>query len=277
MTKFDFLKAHGLGNDFVILSDYARLEISNKLIEFICDRKIGIGCDLVVLLDETDNSYSDLKSKFFNKDGSEAEICGNALRCIGKNYFKKFNKTNLTVETNSGLIDIEERSDGNIGVDLGKPSLKWDKIPLNFETETSDLNFDLKYLKGGFAVNVGNPHLIFFVEELHKKELEIDSNKILKKNFFPNGINISAVQIVSKKKINILTFERGVGHTNACGSGAGASAFASFKSKYCDKKIEVNMIGGDLNIEITRDGHILTIGDAELVYEGKINLNGFIK
>ena len=162
MTKFDFLKAHGLGNDFVILSDYARLEISNKLIEFICDRKIGIGCDLGVLLDETDNSYSDLKSKFFNKDGSEAEICGNALRCIGKNYFKKFNKTNLTVETNSGLIDIEERSDGNIGVDLGKPSLKWDKIPLKFETETSDLNFDLKYLKGGFAVNVGNPHLIFF-------------------------------------------------------------------------------------------------------------------
>ncbi len=277
MTNFNFLKAHGLGNDFVIFSNYPRLEISNKLIEFICDRKIGIGCDLVVFLDETDNSYSDLTSKFFNKDGSEAEICGNALRCIGKNYFKKFNKTNLTVETSSGLIDIEEQSDGNIGVDLGKPNLKWDKIPLKFETDTFDLNFDLKYLKGGFAINVGNPHLIFFVEKLNKKELEIDSNKILTKEFFPEGVNISAVKIISKNKINILTFERGVGLTNACGSGAGASAFASFKSKYCDKSIEVNMSGGDLNVEITPDGHILTIGEAELVYEGKINLNGFVK
>ena len=184
MTKFNFLKAHGLGNDFVILSDYAGLEISKKLIEFICDRKIGIGCDLVVFLDETDNSYSDLTSRFFNKDGSEAEICGNALRCIGKNYFKKLKKTNLTVETNSGFIDIEEQDDGNIGVDLGKPNLEWDKIPLNFEIDTSDLSFDLKYLKGGFAINVGNPHLIFFVEKLHKKELEIDSSKILKKKLF---------------------------------------------------------------------------------------------
>ena len=277
MTEFNFLKAHGLGNDFVILSDYTHLEISKKLIEFICDRKIGIGCDLVVFLNETDHNYSDVISRFFNKDGSEAEVCGNALRCIGKNYFKKYNKTNLTVETNSGLIDVEKQSDGHIGVDLGKPNLTWNKIPLNYEIDTSNLNFDLKYLKGGFAINVGNPHLIFFVEKLHKKELEIDSNKILKKNFFPDGVNISAVEIVSNNKINILTFERGIGLTNACGSGAGASAFASFKSKHCDKKIKVNMSGGDLNVEITEDGHILTIGEAALVYEGKINLSGFTK
>ncbi len=277
MTHFNFLKAHGLGNDFAIFTDYTDLKISDELVKFICDRKIGIGCDLVVFIEEAENNYSDIISRFFNKDGSEAEICGNALRCIGKYYFRKFNKSNLTVETNSGLIDIEKQTDENIVVDLGKPNLRWDKIPLNFEINTSDLDFNLKYLKGGFAINIGNPHLIFFVESLKKKDLENDSNEILKKRFFPDGVNISAVKIISRNKINILTYERGVGLTNACGSGAGASVFASHKSQHCDKTVEVNMSGGDLNVEITRDGHILTIGEAKLVYEGKIDLNGYTK
>ncbi len=275
MTSLNFIKAHGLGNDFVIFTELSYSKINTKLVKHICDRKTGVGCDLAVFLKTSDKNYVDIVLRFFNRDGSEAEICGNALRCIGKYYFEKFNKSNITVETHSGLIDVEKYNQDKIAVDLGKPKLEWEKIPLSFETDTMNLNLDFKYLKGGFAVNIGNPHLVFFVDVINEEKLEKDSKEILKKKIFPNGVNVSIVKLVSKNEINILTFERGVGITSACGSGAGAAVFASYKLNLCDKKVKVRMSGGDLNIEITGDEHILTIGDACLVFEGKIKLDGF--
>ena len=276
MTEFKFLKAHGLGNDFVIFTEHSKLNISKKLVKFLSDRKKGVGCDLTVFLNKSENNYSDLVARFFNKDGSEAEVCGNALRCIGNYYFKKFNKKNVTVETNSGLIDVEKNISEKISVDLGKPNISWDKIPIKIDVDTQNLDFDFDYLKGGFAVNVGNPHVIFFVDNLNKSELKKDSEKIIKTNFFPNGVNVSIVKVLSKSKVNILTYERGVGITDACGSGAGASVFASNKLNFCDKNVEVSMAGGNLFVEITRDEHILTIGEAKDVFVGQINLKDYV-
>ena len=276
MTEFKFLKAHGLGNDFVIFTEHSKLNISKKLVKFLSDRKKGVGCDLTVFLNKSDNNYSDLIARFFNKDGSEAEVCGNALRCIGNYYFKKFNKTNVTVETNSGLIDVEKNISEKISVDLGKPNISWDKIPIKIDVDTQNLDFDFDYLKGGFAVNVGNPHVIFFGDYLNVSELKKDSEKIIKTNFFPNGVNVSIVKVLSRSKVNILTYERGVGITDACGSGAGASVFASNKLNFCDKNVEVSMAGGNLFVEITRDEHILTIGEAKDVFVGQINLKDYV-
>ena len=276
MTEFKFLKAHGLGNDFVIFTEHSKLNISKELVKFLSDRKKGVGCDLTVFLNKSENNYSDLVARFFNKDGSEAEVCGNALRCIGNYYFKKFNKTNVTVETNSGLIDIEKNISEKISVDLGKPNISWDKIPIKIDVDTQNLDFDFDYLKGGFAVNVGNPHVIFFVDNLNESELKKDSEKIIKTNFFPSGVNVSIVKVLSRSKVNILTYERGVGITDACGSGAGASVFASNKLNFCDKNVEVSMAGGNLFVEITRDEHILTIGEAKDVFEGQINLKDYV-
>ena len=276
MTEFKFLKAHGLGNDFVIFTKHSKLNISKKLVKFLSDRKKGVGCDLTVFLNKSENNYSDLVARFFNKDGSEAEVCGNALRCIGNYYFKKFNKKNVTVETNSGLIDVEKNISEKISVDLGKPNISWDKIPIKINVDTQNLDFDFDYLKGGFAVNVGNPHVIFFVDNLNESELKKDSEKIIKTNFFPNGVNVSIVKVLSRSKVNILTYERGVGITDACGSGAGASVFASNKLNFCDKNVEVSMAGGNLFVEITRDEHILTIGDAKDVFVGQINLKDYV-
>jgi len=227
-------------------------------------------------LNKSENNYSDLVARFFNKDGSEAEVCGNALRCIGNYYFKKFNKKNVTVETNSGLIDVEKNISEKISVDLGKPNISWDKIPIKIDVDTQNLDFDFDYLKGGFAVNVGNPHVIFFVDNLNESELKKDSEKIIKTNFFPNGVNVSIVKVLSRSKVNILTYERGVGITDACGSGAGASVFASNKLNFCDKNVEVSMAGGNLFVEITRDEHILTIGEAKDVFVGQINLKDYV-
>ena len=276
MTEFKFLKAHGLGNDFVIFTEHSKLNISKKLVKFLSDRKKGVGCDLTVFLNKSENNYSDLVARFFNKDGSEAEVCGNALRCIGNYYFKKFNKKNVTVETNSGLIDVEKNISEKISVDLGKPNISWDKIPIKIDVDTQNLDFDFDYLKGGFAVNVGNPHVIFFGDYLNVSELKKDSEKIIKTNFFPSGVNVSIVKVLSRSKVNILTYERGVGITDACGSGAGASVFASNKLNFCDKNVEVSMAGGNLFVEITRDEHILTIGEAKDVFVGQINLKEYV-
>ena len=276
MTEFKFLKAHGLGNDFVIFTEHTKLNISKELVKFLSDRKKGVGCDLTVFLNKSENNYSDLVARFFNKDGSEAEVCGNALRCIGNYYFKKFNKKNVTVETNSGLIDVEKNISEKISVDLGKPNISWDKIPIKIDVDTQNLDFDFDYLKGGFAVNVGNPHVIFFGNYLNVSELKKDSEKIIKTNFFPSGVNVSIVKVISRNKVNILTYERGVGITDACGSGAGASVFASNKLNFCDKNVEVSMAGGNLFVEITRDEHILTIGEAKDVFEGQINLKDYV-
>ena len=276
MTEFKFLKAHGLGNDFVIFTEHSKLNISKKLVKFLSDRKKGVGCDLTVFLNKSENNYSDLVARFFNKDGSEAEVCGNALRCIGNYYFKKFNKKNVTVETNSGLIDVEKNISEKISVDLGKPNISWDKIPIKIDVDTQNLDFDFDYLKGGFAVNVGNPHVIFFGDYLNVSELKKDSEKIIKTNFFPSGVNVSIVKVLSRSKVNILTYERGVGITDACGSGAGASVFASNKLNFCDKNVEVSMAGGNLFVEITRDEHILTIGEAKDVFVGQINLKDYV-
>ena len=276
MTEFKFLKAHGLGNDFVIFTEHSKLNISKKLVKFLSDRKKGVGCDLTVFLNKSENNYSDLVARFFNKDGSEAEVCGNALRCIGNYYFKKFNKKNVTIETNSGLIDVEKNISEKISVDLGKPNISLDKIPIKIAVDTQNLDFDFDYLKGGFAVNVGNPHVIFFGDYLNVSELKKDSEKINKTNFFPSGVNVSIVKVLSRSKVNILTYERGVGITDACGSGAGASVFASNKLNFCDKNVEVSMAGGNLFVEITRDEHILTIGEAKDVFVGQINLKDYV-
>ena len=276
MTEFKFLKAHGLGNDFVIFTEYANLNISKKLIQYLSHRKKGVGCDLTVFLNKSENNYSDVIARFFNKDGSEAEVCGNALRCIGNYYFKKFKKKNVTVETNSGLIDVEKNSNEKISVDLGKPNISWDKIPIKINADTQNLDFNFDYLKGGFALNIGNPHVIFFVNYLNVSELKRDSEKIMKTNFFPSGVNISIVKVLSRSNVNILTYERGVGITDACGSGAGAAVFASNKLNFCDKKVEASMGGGNLFVEITKDEHILTIGEAKDVFVGQINLKNYI-
>ncbi len=276
MKKSYFIKCHGLGNDFVIFLENNHFKITEKLIKNLSNRKKGIGCDLVVFLKNSEEDYSDLETRFFNKDGSEAEICGNALRCIGKYFLDKLKKNNATIETKAGLIDIEKISNKLIAVDIGKPNLKWEKIPLSMDIETSNLGLNFNYLKGGFAVNVGNPHVIFFVKKIDKNKLEVDAKEIKDIGLFPEGVNISAVNVVSAQEINVLTFERGVGITSACGTGAGASAYASYKLKHCINKITVCMNGGNLDVEITKDDHILTIGESKEVFRGEISVEDYL-
>ena len=137
------------------------------------------------------------------------------------------------------------------------------------------MGFDFEYLKKGYAVNIGNPHLVFVVEELDKKKLLVDSNKVFETKIFKDGVNISVVKIESKKAISVLTNERGVGLTNACGTGACASVVATSKMNLVDNKVLVKMLGGTIKVEISVNNHIFMIGEASEVFEGKINLKNF--
>lgn len=263
---------HGLGNDFVIFNSVERKLHDPKFIKKISDRKTGIGCDLVVITRNSDTEYCDIYAKFINSDGTTAEVCGNALRCLGKELFKLKQKKHLVIETDKRLIDIEDYGNGNICVDMGKPKYDCNSIPLSSENNKNAISFNLEYLKIGYALNVGNPHLVFFVEQLNKNLLEKNSKEIENSDFFPEGINISIVKIINKKLVKIMTHERGVGVTQACGSAACASVLIAKEKDYVTDKVCVEMKGGNLNIEITSDNNVLMIGTAKKVFEGIMDI-----
>ena len=272
MKSLNFIKMHGLGNDFVIFNSTEKKLHDPKFIKKISDRKTGIGCDLVVITRNSDTEYCDIYAKFINSDGTTAEVCGNALRCLGKEFFKLKQKKHLVIETDKRLIDIEDYGNGNICVDMGKPKYDCNSIPLSSENNNNTISFDLEYLKIGYALNVGNPHLVFFVEQLNKNLLEKNSKEIENLEFFPEGINISIVKIINKQLVKIMTHERGVGVTQACGSAACASVLIAKEKDYVTDKVCVEMTGGKLNIEITSDNNVLMIGTAKKVFEGIMDI-----
>ena len=272
MKSLNFIKMHGLGNDFVIFNSTEKKLHDPKFIKKISDRKTGIGCDLVVITKNSDTEYCDIYAKFINSDGTKAEVCGNALRCLGKEFFKLKQKKHLVIETDKRLIDIEDYGNGNICVDMGKPKYDCNSIPLSSENNNNTISFNLEYLKIGYALNVGNPHLVFFVEQLNKNLLEKNSKEIENLEFFPEGINISIVKIINKQLVKIMTHERGVGVTQACGSAACASVLIAKEKDHVTDKVCVEMTGGKLNIEITSDNNVLMIGTAKKVFEGIMDI-----
>ena len=263
---------HGLGNDFVIFNSTEKKLHDPKFIKKISDRKTGIGCDLVVITRNSDAEYCDIHAKFINSDGTTAEVCGNALRCLGKEFFKLKQKKHLVIETDKRLIDIEDYGNGNICVDMGKAKYDCNSIPLSSENNSNVISFNLEYLKIGYALNIGNPHLVFFVDQLDKNLLEKNSKEIENLEFFPEGINISIVKIINKRLVKVMTHERGVGVTKACGSAACASILIAKEKEHVIDKVCVEMTGGKLNIEITDDDNVLMIGTAKKVFEGIMDI-----
>ena len=261
---------HGLGNDFLIFPWSEQLP-KKTIIKALSSRAKGVGCDLVVFLIKLEKNIANYKTHFFNHDGTKAEICGNALRCIGKLHYEMFSSKNCLVETDAGLIDVEFNDDSTVSVDIGLPKFNWKDIPLIKEMDGFNVGFNFSYLKNGFALNLGNPHLVFVVDKIDKRMLKEDSLKVRNSKIFPEGVNISVVEILKKNQISILTSERGVGVTEACGTGACASVIATNKMQLVENKVSVTMPGGFLKVEIASNDHIFMTGEATKVFEGKID------
>ena len=260
--RVPFIKMHGLGNDFVVLDGRARPlpALTPGLVRALADRRTGIGCDQLVVLEPS--SAAALKARFFNQDGGEVESCGNASRAIGLLLGAA-----AEVETLGGRIAVAP-GDGGIAVDMGEPRFEWDQIPLAYAMDTHHLPLAWEDLTDPIAVNVGNPHVIFFVPdcdavELHRLGPEIEHDAV-----FPARINVNVASVVSRTHIRLRVWERGAGETRACGTGACATAIGAMRRGLVERKVTVSLPGGDLHIEWTEAGRILMTGPATESFRG---------
>lgn len=254
-----FHKMQGLGNDFVIIDRrHGPFEATLHTMSQICDRRFGVGCDQLVLLDPPDLEGADVKVRFFNPDGSEAGACGNASRCVAALVGGA-----PVLQTRAGLLPSFVTAEGEIGVDMGRPVFDWQHVPLAREMETLELP-----LPGGpAACSMGNPHATFFdgVERAGRDGAALERDPL-----FPERANIGCVDILSRNAITLRVWERGAGLTLACGSGACAAVVNGVRRGLLDRQCKVTMDGGSLHIHWREsDDHVLMIGPATHVFEGQ--------
>ena len=273
-----FTKMHGLGNDYVYMDAiHQNIEKESSLAQFVSNRNFGIGSDGLILICKSE--IADFKMRMFNADGSEAEMCGNGIRCVGKFVYDKglTNKTEVTIETLAGVktlqLNVEEGKVKTVKVDMGEPILTPKKIPAISEEEpVKNLKLKAKDKEFTFTcVSMGNPHAITFVE--NTKEFDVETyGKILEVDkAFPNKTNVEFIEIVDKNHIKMRVWERGAGETLACGTGACASVVACSLNDLTENKVEVELLGGTLEIEWEKqDNHVYMTGPAVTVFEGKL-------
>jgi diaminopimelate epimerase len=258
-----FHKMHGLGNDFVIVDAREEaFEVTPALAKAIADRRTGIGCDQLIVLEPSD--AADLKMRIWNSDGGEVESCGNATRCV----------VQLTgarkIDTAGGLLE-GDMLDGDVEVAIGQPRFGWDEIPLAYPMDTAALPMAWDGLENPMALNVGNPHLVFFVPDAREVSLNELGPRIENDAAFPQRINVNVATYVNNV-LKLRTFERGAGETLACGTGACASAVAAIATKRTQSPVRVDMTGGSLIVSWAPGEPIRMRGGATHVFEGELDL-----
>lgn len=279
-----FTKMEGLGNDFIFIDDRQQ-EIAThfsykELAIRLCNRRFGIGGDGLIVI--SNSATSDLKFRIFNSDGSEAQMCGNGMRCFGKYARAKgiTDKTRFTVETLAGVItpEILFTDSGEIDsvrVDMGEPVLQTSKIPFTSKNETA-VSEEIKTSAGSIpvtTVSMGNPHAVIFVDDVNKAPVTSIGPEIEKSSLFPEKTNVEFVEVVSRTELKMKVWERGAGVTLACGTGACASVVAAILNDKTENRVTIELDGGSLDIEWDRKtNHIYKTGPAELVFEGSITL-----
>ena len=264
--KRHFHKMHGLGNDFVIIdARNAPFEVTPSLAKAIADRRTGVGCDQLIVLEPSDSA--DLRMRIWNQDGGEVEACGNATRCVVQ-------LTGATrIDSDGGLLEGEDLG-AEVEVTLGEPRFGWDDIPLAYPTDTNPLPMAWDGLSNPMAVNVGNPHVVFFVDDLEGVPIEELGSKIEHDPAFPERTNVNVAEI-DGDGIRLKTWERGAGLTLACGTGACAAGVAAIRSKRVSSPVKVTMPGGSLTIGWEPGGPIRMRGSATHVFEGELDLEAF--
>jgi diaminopimelate epimerase len=263
-VKRRFDKMHGLGNDFVIVD--ARTEpfaVTPALARAIADRRTGVGCDQLIVLEPSESA--DLKMRIWNSDGGEVESCGNATRCVVKLTGAR------TIDTAGGLLEGEALG-AEVEVAIGEPRFGWDEIPLAYPMDTAALPMAWDGLEKPFAVNVGNPHLVFFVGDTGDVPLHDLGPTIENDPAFPDRINVN-VATCAGNMLKLRTFERGAGETLACGTGACASAVAAIATKRAQSPVKVEMRGGSLIVDWAPGQPIRMRGGATHVFSGELDLD----
>ena len=271
-----FRKMNGLGNDFVVLDGRTDpLALAPDTVRAIADRKEGIGCDQLIALEPS--SEADVFMRIWNADGGEVAACGNAARCVAGLIAQEQARPQVTIETEDQVLGAAVVGDGLVTIDMGVPRLAWDEIPLAepfHDTRRIELQagpIDAPVLHSPAVVNVGNPHALFFVDDVEAIDLGRIGPMLEHHPLFPERANISLVQVLGPEHVKIRTWERGAGLTRACGTAACASAVAAIRRELTGRKVRVSLPGGDLVIEWREsDGHVLMTGPYALDFEGTL-------
>ena len=267
--RVHFTKMHGLGNDFVVLD--ARVEalprITPTIAARLADRRTGIGCDQLIVLEPS--ITEDFRMRIFNMDGGEVGACGNASRAIAL-----LHGAPARVETSGGAIHVEPSGDG-ASVDMGVPRFDWEEIPLAYAMDTSAMPVGWEPLENPTAVNVGNPHVVFFVADCDAVPLETLGPEIEHDPLFPERINVNVATVESRESIRLRVWERGAGLTRACGTGACATAVAAMRRGLVEREVEVRLPGGTLTIGYAENGRITMTGPAAESFRGSFEWADF--
>lgn len=275
--KYPFTKMHGLGNDFVVFDAFTRpLELTGAQLRQIGDRHFGIGCDQILLVEPPSLPETDFNYRIFNADGDEVEQCGNGARCFARYVRDKglTDKREIRVGTRAGVIRLILEPDGMVRVNMGTPVLAPDRIPFVADRQAAEYPVEVlgETLTLG-VVSMGNPHAVMVVDGVDRAPLERVGTALQQHPRFPQRVNVGFMQILSRDAIALRVFERGVGETLACGTGACAAVVSGRLRGLLNKSVEVSLPGGKLVIEWSDEqAPVLMYGPATAVFEGSIEL-----
>ena len=272
MDGVPFIKMHGLGNDFVVLDARGGpVDLDPARVRGIADRHKGVGCDQVIVLEKTDTGLADVSMRIFNADGGEVEACGNASRCVAALLMDELKRDHLIIETKAGLLDAEEGPDGAITIDMGRVKLDWRDIPLRDAVDTLHVPISMGPLSDPVAVNVGNPHAVFFVGPQENVDLAVIGPMLEHHPMFPERTNVEVVQVISPTRLRVRVWERGTGITLACGTGACAALVAANRRGLSERKAQIVLDGGTLLVEWLKGDHVILSGPAEVSFTGSLS------
>jgi len=266
-----YFKMNGCGNDFVIIDARSRgaLPLSQKQARDIADRKTGLGCDQVIAIERS--IRGDAYMRIWNANGGEVDACGNATRCVAWLLMEEGGAASRRIETPAGMLYAERAGDKVITVDMGSPLLRWEEIPIARAMDTVRLDYSHSGLEGPGAVNMGNPHVVFFVENVAATPVEAIGPAVEHDALFPQRANVGFAEVRRPEQIRLRVWERGVGLTKACGTGACAAVVAAHRQGRAGRKVEVLVDGGSLEIEWRAgDDRVLMTGPIELEGTGEL-------
>jgi len=275
--QIKFTKMHGLGNDFVVIDAINQdISLSAEQVRYIADRKFGVGCDQLLLVEKSDSHDTDFCYRIFNQDGSEVEQCGNGARCFAQFVRNEelTDKSEISVSTCSGRIILRIQNDDKVTVDMGKPIFEPSKIPFKSDVQEKNYSLNIDGETHTFsAVSMGNPHAVIIVDDVETAEVERIGKTLQADAHFPNSVNVGFMQVLNQKQIKLRVYERGVGETQACGTGACAAVVAGIELDLLDEAVETRLLGGNLLIHWAgRQNPVMMTGSATAVFKGIMTL-----
>ena len=272
-----FTKMHGLGNDFVVIDAVRQhVNLTTNHIKKLADRNLGIGCDQVLLIEPPSDKNIDFNYRIFNCDGSEVEQCGNGARCMGRYIADQqlSGKKTVLLQTKNRVMEVTTKAKNLVTANMGEATFTPEAIP--FVTEQQQKIYSIKIDSQTYeisALSVGNPHAVLRVDDINNAAVNEIGPLIQAHSHFPESVNVGFMQIIDRHNIKLRVYERGVGETQACGSGACAAAVAAIQQNLVDTSVKLELLGGSLSVEWLGDNQpILMTGPAETVFHGKIKL-----